>query len=106
MLKYASNAWYYWKIPFSLFSMFFVFMLLSFLIRINGRKIERENKRLEQVVEERTREVVNQKLIADYQRELSVPFFRPTPPIGRKLDKNRDYHPRTSTMPRRVGVGC
>jgi serine phosphatase RsbU (regulator of sigma subunit) len=37
---------------------------------MNGRKIERENKRLEQVVQERTKEVVNQKLIADHQREL------------------------------------
>ncbi len=69
-LSYVSNTWYYWKIPFFIFSILFVFALLSFLIRMNGRKIERENKRLEQVVQERTKEVVNQKLIADHQREL------------------------------------
>lgn len=69
-LSYSSNPWYYWKIPFFLLSILFVFTLLSFLLAMNARKIERENRRLELVVEERTREVVSQKAIAEHQREL------------------------------------
>jgi len=69
-LSYAQNPLYYWKVPFLILTVVIVFLLLTLLVRMNARKIERENKRLELLVDERTQEVVSQKQIAEHQREL------------------------------------
>jgi|GEM_PF-4904979 len=69
-LSYSLNPWFYWKMPVFLATIVLVFSILSLLLWLNGRKIEKENRRLEELVQERTREVLAQKAIADHQREL------------------------------------
>ncbi|HEY0030825.1 MAG TPA: SpoIIE family protein phosphatase [Bacteroidia bacterium] len=69
-LTYVSNPFFYWKAPFFIGSILLMFSLLSFLLWLNGRKIEKEKKRLEVLVMERTKDAVDQKLIAENRREL------------------------------------
>jgi serine phosphatase RsbU (regulator of sigma subunit) len=70
ILSYYLNPLYRWKIPMALCSALIIFGILTLLLFLNGRKIEKENRRLEGLVSERTREVLAQKEIADHQREL------------------------------------